>query len=78
MGLTFVPFFYLQDAIRLRETQIEEMSEAEMKRYSNYVSSDLNMANHAKFTKKQLDKIKVGMHIQGETGGHEKVFVERL
>ena len=62
MGLTFVPFFYVQDVIRLRETQVERMSEAEMKRYANYVSSDLNMANLAKFTKKQMDKIKVGVH----------------
>lgn len=43
------------------EAEIEEMSEADMKRYAKYFSSDLDLSSLAKLTKRQMDRIKVCM-----------------
>lgn len=55
---TFTPLFEV-DAIKMREAEIAEMSEADMKRYAKYFSSDIDLASLAKITKKQMDRIKV-------------------
>ena len=47
------------DAIKMREAKIEEMSEADMKRYAKYIASDLDLSSLAKVTKGQMDRIKV-------------------
>ena len=59
MAETVTPFLTYLDAIKMREAKIEEMSEADMKRYAKYIASDLDLSSLAKVTKRQMDRIKV-------------------